>query len=52
MDSERVIFGDFMNGRDNENKLYQQIPDMVMLVNRMDGYQEEYNSDATFIIGG
>jgi dynein heavy chain len=41
-----------MTGRDNDNKTYQQIPDMIMLVNRMDSYQDEYNSDASFVIGG
>ena len=25
---------------------------MSMLVNRMDSYQDEYNSDGTFVIGG
>ena len=25
---------------------------MTQLVNRMDGYQDEYNSDTTFVIGG
>ncbi|CAD8156782.1 unnamed protein product [Paramecium pentaurelia] len=52
LDSERIIFGDFMQSRDADIKVYQQIPDMHQLVNRMDNYQEDYNTDNTFIIGG
>lgn len=50
--SERVIYGDFMQGKDVENKQYVQIEEISALISKMDSYQEEYNSDISFIIGG
>jgi dynein heavy chain len=41
-----------MQGRDTDPKYYQQVMDLGQLLNRMDVYQEEYNSDTTFVFGG
>lgn len=41
-----------MNGKDVENKQYVQIQEISALISKMDSYQEEYNSDISFIIGG
>lgn len=49
---ERLIYGDFTQGRDNDNKVYMQIEDLSASISKMDSYQEEYNSDISFIIGG
>lgn len=52
IDTERVIFGDFMMGRETETRNYQQITDLNSLLDKMDGYQEEYNNDSSFVFGG
>lgn len=52
LDTERILFGDFQNGRDAEPKYYSQINDLQQLINKMDGYQEDFNADTTFFIGG
>jgi dynein heavy chain, axonemal len=52
LDQDRIIFADFMQGRDTDPKYYQQVMDLGQLLNRMDVYQEEYNSDTTFVFGG
>mmetsp|Transcript_28820 Transcript_28820/g.26077 ORF Transcript_28820/g.26077 Transcript_28820/m.26077 type:complete len:306 (-) Transcript_28820:325-1242(-) len=45
LDKERVIFGDFMQGRDVEPKYYVQIEDMSNFLGRMENYLEDYNAD-------
>lgn len=49
---ERLIYGDFTQGRDNDNKTYVQIDDLSTLISKMDSYQEEYNQDIGFIEKG
>ena len=36
IDSERIIFGDFMQGREVDPKSYTQITDLGSLLNKMD----------------
>jgi dynein heavy chain len=36
---ERLIYGDFTQGRDNDNKVYMQIEDLSSLISKMDSYQ-------------
>lgn len=46
LNKERIIFGDFMNGRDVDPKYYIQIEDMQSLLGRMENYLEDYNSES------
>jgi len=45
LNAERIIFGDFMQGREVEQKVYVQIQDLNSLLNRMENYLEDYNAD-------
>ena len=45
LNADRIIFGDFMQGRDSEIKFYVQIQDLNSLLNRMENYLEDYNAD-------
>lgn len=44
--SERIIFGDFMDGIDAESRTYRQIEDLKKLVKQITDYLEEYNGSA------
>jgi dynein heavy chain len=45
MNAEKIIFGDFMIGRDGDNSPYIQIPDMPKFISRIEEYLVEYNRD-------
>jgi dynein heavy chain len=45
---ERIIFGDFWQGRDVEPRHYMQISDLQQLVVKMNEYLEEFNIDPAF----
>jgi len=47
LNADRIIFGDFMQGRDVEPKVYTQIDDLNSLLNRMENYLEDYNADSS-----
>ena len=47
LNTERLIFGDFMQRRDADVKFYNQITDLNTLLNRMENYLEEYNADSS-----
>jgi len=49
---ERILYADFEQGRDYEPKFYHQLTDLSQLLNKMDAFQEDYNSDTTFFFGG
>ena len=42
--SERIIFGDFMDGIDVENRVYRQIEDLKVMQNKIEEYLDDYNS--------
>ncbi len=41
--SERIIFADFLEGIDVENRVYKQIEDLKMLQTKIEEYLIEYN---------
>jgi dynein heavy chain len=42
--SERIIFGDYINGIDGENRPYVWIQDLKDLVKKIEGYLDDFNS--------
>ena len=42
--AERIIFGDFMDGIDVENRIYRQIEDLKIMQNKIEEYLDDYNS--------
>lgn len=42
--SSRIIFGDYMQGIDVENRIYSQVEDLKVFVTKIEEYLEEYNS--------
>jgi dynein heavy chain, axonemal len=42
--SERLIYGDYMEGIDVETRVYRQVPDLKGLVAKVTEYLEDYNS--------
>ena len=46
LNAERIIFGDFMQGREIDNKTYIQISDLQVLLSKIEGYLDEYNSES------
>lgn len=53
MTEERIIFADFLQGRDVEPRPYYQIADLKHLSEMMYEFQNEYNSDPSFSgVGG
>jgi dynein heavy chain len=42
--SERIVFGDFMSGLEVEPRIYTQIMDMKVFLNKIIEYLEEYNN--------
>jgi hypothetical protein len=53
MTEERIIFGDFMQGRDVEPRHYFQIANLKQLATSMYELQQEYNSDPSYSgVGG
>jgi F420-0:gamma-glutamyl ligase len=40
---ERIIFGDFMNGIESENRPYQLVEDLNLMVKKIEEYLEDYN---------
>ena len=45
---ERILFGDFQQGREAEPRHYYQITDLQLLLNKMETFQDDYNSDSQF----
>ena len=52
IDMDRILFCDFYQNRDADIRPYTQIDDLNGLVLKIDGFQEEYNNDISFIIAG
>ncbi|KAL4427402.1 hypothetical protein ABPG74_009674 [Tetrahymena malaccensis] len=52
IDNERIIYGDFLSGREVDVRNYQQVTDLNSLLDKMDNFQEEYNNDSSFVFGG
>lgn len=52
IDKERILYGDFWYGREVDPRHYLQIPDLQMLLNKMETFQDDYNSDSSFAGGG
>lgn len=48
LNKERIIFGDFFQGRDVEPRNYVETADLKSLIGKMEGFQEEYNTEASF----
>jgi dynein heavy chain len=42
--TERIIFGDYLNGIDTENRPYIHILDLKDMVRKIEGYLEDYNA--------
>ena len=42
--AERIIFGDFMDGIDVEQRVYRQIEDLKIMQNKIEEYLDDYNS--------
>lgn len=42
--SERLIFGDYMEGIESENRVYKQVEDLKKFVAKIEDCLEEYNS--------
>lgn len=42
--SSRIIFGDYMQGIDVENRIYAQVENLKDFVSKIEDYLEEYNS--------
>lgn len=42
--TERILFGDYMNGIDTEIRPYVFIHDLKDMVKKIEGYLEDYNS--------
>jgi len=42
--TERIIFGDYMNGIDTENRPYTQITDLKDMIKKIEGFLEDYNA--------
>ena len=42
--SERIIFGDYLNGIEGDSRPYVWIQDLKELVKKIEGYLEDYNS--------
>ena len=47
LNKERIIFGDFFQGRDVEPRNYVETADLKSLIGKMEGFQEEYNTEAS-----
>lgn len=45
MNADRIIFGDFLQGRDMEIKTYQQVTDLETLLMKMERFQDDFNND-------
>ncbi|KAL4429885.1 hypothetical protein ABPG74_022908 [Tetrahymena malaccensis] len=45
LDMDRIIFGDFIQGRDSDSRPYQQVPDLNELLTKMNDFQDEYNNE-------
>lgn len=42
--SERILYGDYMDGIDAEPRIYRQINDLKIFVQKIEEFLEEYNS--------
>ena len=42
--TERIVFGDYMKGIDMENRPYEPVDDLKLMLEKMEEYLEEYNS--------
>jgi hypothetical protein len=43
--SERIIFGDYIDGIDTDTRIYYQITDLKDLVNKVIEFLEDYNAN-------
>mmetsp|Transcript_9667 Transcript_9667/g.9379 ORF Transcript_9667/g.9379 Transcript_9667/m.9379 type:complete len:205 (+) Transcript_9667:3190-3804(+) len=41
--AERLIYGDYLNGIDTDNRIYQQVVDLKDFVKRIEDFLEDYN---------
>lgn len=48
---DKIVFVDFMNGRDGENKPYFQVDQIKEMIDKIVEYQEEYNAEMAFSAG-
>lgn len=48
LDIERVIFADFLHGKDAGHKVYSPVQDLSSYVNLLDSFQDDYNNDPSF----
>ena len=44
MNNERIIYGDYFNGIDGENRPFVQIVDIPKMIEKIEEYLEDYNS--------
>ena len=42
--AERLIFGDYMQGIDMDNRIYQQVENLKDFISKVEDYLEDYNS--------
>mmetsp|Transcript_61823 Transcript_61823/g.85195 ORF Transcript_61823/g.85195 Transcript_61823/m.85195 type:complete len:301 (+) Transcript_61823:152-1054(+) len=42
--TERLIFGDYLDGIDNDNRIYRQVDNLTKFVELIENYLEDYNS--------
>ena len=53
LNMERILFADFMQGREVDPRNYMQCSDIKDLRTKMNDFQEEYNQDPSFSgVGG
>lgn len=48
INQERIIFGDYFQGRDVEPRYYMQTTDLKSFLAKMDSFQEDYNNEAGY----
>lgn len=45
LDIERIIWADFLQGREADPRVYAPVTDIGLFIGKMDAFQDEYNSD-------
>jgi len=48
INQERIIFGDYFQGRDIEPRNYMQTSDLKTFLSKMESFQEDYNAEAGY----
>ena len=46
LNAERILYGDFLEGKDVEPRIYKQLVESNVLVAKLYEFQEEYNQEA------